>query len=67
MGVLNLRHFLGVWIIGTQQREQVRFRESSEISFSGKDSAHAADGILNATFLPRCMGITEKSFHGQSM
>ena len=54
-------------IIGTNQREQAMVRESRQVGFSRQPASHAADGVFNAAFLPRRMGITEKGAHREFM
>ena len=54
-------------IIGTNQREQAMVRESRQVGFSRQPASHAADGVFNAAFLPRGMGVAEKGTHREFM
>ena len=54
-------------IIGSNQRQQALFWQCSQVRFSRKPSAHSSDGIFNAAFLPRRVGIAEKGAHRQFM
>ena len=54
-------------IIGSNQGQQALFGQCSQVGFSRKPSAHSSDGVFNAAFLPRRMGIAKESAHRESM
>jgi len=63
IGSFKAQAFSGGIVVAVDEVGQGAFRESVEVGFSGQHTAQAADGIFDAAFLSRGMGITETGGH----
>jgi hypothetical protein len=41
--------------------------ELGQVGFAGDEAAQTADGVLDAAFLPRCMGVAEERLHQEAL
>ena len=64
---LKAQAFTGCIVIRSDHFNEAIVREGGQVGFSGQGTTHAADGVFNAAFLPRRIGVTEEGLDIQRM
>src|SRR5262245_45943879 len=64
-GGLEGEAFSGCVVVDAQEGKKALGREGSEIGFARDEAAQPADGVLDAAFLPRGVGVAEEGLDAE--
>ena len=67
IGSFKAQAFSGGIVVAVDEVGQGAFRESVEVGFSGQHTAQAADGVFDAAFLPRFVGVAEEGGEAEAL